>query len=77
MNKRTATGGRPSKGQRKALMSRVAIPIGEKIEEQAAAAGYQYVGDYIASILAREAGMPELAPVQTDSTRLELPIPAA
>ena len=54
--------GRPSKGERKVVVSRPAIPLAERIEELAAEAGYKYVGDFVASILAREAGMPEYAP---------------
>ncbi len=75
MSNRTV--GRPSKGERKVVVSRAAVPVANRIEELAAEAGYKYVGDYVAAILAREAGMPEYAPVrQLDPTRLELPISA-
>jgi len=41
-------------------------------------AGFQSQSDYIAWVLAKELGVPELAPaLPTISTRLELPMPAA
>ncbi|MFJ3395232.1 hypothetical protein [Leifsonia aquatica] len=71
------TKGRPSKGERKAVISRAPVPVVKKIEALAEEAGYTTVSDFVASILAREAGMPEYAPVrQLDPTRLELPISA-
>lgn len=54
--------GRPSKGDRDAFMTKPARPVGDAIREHAEQLGMTY-GDYIASILARELGMPEYAPV--------------
>jgi hypothetical protein len=59
--------GRPSKGARKALLTRLAVPIAEAVERTAAEAGYASVSDYIATVLAREVGLPELAPAQPSS----------
>lgn len=68
--------GRPSKGDRDAFLTKPARPLGELIREQADAAGMAY-GDYIAAILAKELGMPELAPTPPKPQRLELSLPAA
>ncbi|MBD8104795.1 hypothetical protein [Plantibacter sp. CFBP 8775] len=65
--------GRPSKGDRDAFTTKPARPLGNAIRERAIASGMTY-GDYIASILARELGMPEYAP--GDLTMQELPITA-
>lgn len=54
-------GGRKSKGDRQALLSRVPDPIAEAVRERAEERGMT-VSDYIASLLAREVGMTELAP---------------
>ena len=67
-------GGRHSKGDRQALISRVATPLGEAVREEAEARGMR-VNAYIASLLAREVGMPEFAPaVSPRHTYEELPI---
>lgn len=67
-------GGRQSKGDRQALISRVATPLGEAVREKAEARGMS-VNDYIASVLAREVGMAELAPQSPVVPRYqELPI---
>jgi len=67
-------GGRQSKGDRQALISRVATPLGEAVREKAEARGMS-VNDYIASVLAREVGMTELAPQSPIMPRYqELPI---
>ena len=70
-------GGRHSKGDRQALISRVANPLGEAVREEAEARGMS-VNDYIASLLAREVGMPEYAPALPRRHEYEeLPITAA
>lgn len=67
-------GGRQSKGDRQALISRVASPLGEAVRDRAEAHGMS-VNDYIASVLAREVGMAELAPQSPALPRYEeLPI---
>lgn len=66
--------GRPSKGDRDAFVTRPARPVGDEIRQRADAAGMHY-GEYIAAVLAREVGMPELAPVPSVSADQEaLPI---
>lgn len=67
-------GGRQSKGDRQALISRVATPLGEAVRDKAEARGMS-VNDYIASVLARDVGMAELAPQSPVLPRYqELPI---
>lgn len=73
---RSPRGGRPSKGDRDAFKVRPARPVGDRVRELADAADMTY-GDYISAILAREVGMPELAPRAENTDRQELPIPAA
>lgn len=68
--------GRPSKGDRDAFMTKPARPVGDAIRHNAEELGMTY-GDYIASILARELGMPEHAPVPPHSNDEELPIKTA
>ncbi len=65
------------KGDRLQLVSRTPTPVGEAVRHNAEERGMN-VSDYIASILAREVGLPELAPVAAvQQSRVELPIPAA
>jgi len=73
---RNPRGGRPSKGDRDAFKVRPARPVGDRVRELADAAGMPY-GEYISAILAREVGMPDLAPRAENADRQELPIPAA
>ena len=54
------SGGRKSKGNRQALLARVPEPVGEAVRARAEARGIS-MSDYIASILALNVGMPELA----------------
>lgn len=68
--------GRPSKGDRDAFMTKPARPVGDAIRANAEELGVTY-GDYIASILARELGMPEHAPVPSLLKDEELPIKKA
>lgn len=65
--------GRPSKGDRDAFMTKPARPLGDMIRHNAEELGMTY-GDYITSILARELGMPEYAPVPPPTNAQELPI---
>jgi hypothetical protein len=68
-------GGRPAKGDRQALLSRVPAPLGEAVKAQADMRGMS-VSDYIAALLAQNLGMPELVanPPAVIPTRQELPI---
>lgn len=61
MATRNGTGGRPSKGKRDQLISRVAWDLGDIVRDNAEAEQLS-VSDYIARVLAREVGRPELAP---------------
>jgi len=63
-------GGRPSKGDRQPLVSRVATPIADAVRERAATSGLS-VNDYIARVLAANVGLEQLAP---DVHHEELPI---
>lgn len=76
MTTRNSRGGRPSKGDRDAFKVRPARPVGERVRELAEAAGMSY-SDYIAAVLARDVGMPDLAPRAENARHEELPIPAA
>lgn len=76
MTTRNSRGGRPSKGDRDAFKVRPARPVGERVRELAEAAGMSY-SDYIAAVLARDVGMPDLAPRVENVSHEELPIPAA
>lgn len=75
MTERNRRGGRPSKGDRDAFKVRPARPVGDVVRAQADAAGMTY-GDYISAILAREVGMPDLAPRAPHANDEELPIAA-
>jgi len=54
-------------------MTKPARPVGDAIRQNAEDLGMTY-GDYIASILARELGMPEYAPVPPHPNAEEPPI---
>lgn len=54
-------GGRPTKGPRDAIMVRPHADLGALIREQAEAEG-MHIGDYVATVLAKQLGCPELAP---------------
>lgn len=56
-------GGRPSKGDRQPLVSRVPTPIAEAVRQRAAQSGLS-INDYIARLLASDVGMAQLAPAQ-------------
>ena len=66
-------GGRPSKGDRDAFKVRPARLVGDRVRELADAAGMPY-GEYISAVLAREVGLPELAPKPEHRDDEELPI---
>ena len=62
---RTGRGGRPSKGNRDQLITRVATPLGEVVRAHADQAGLT-VSDYVATVLAKEHELPEYAPAGQD-----------
>jgi hypothetical protein len=49
--------GRPYKGQRDALLIRTSVPLGAAVRASAVREGYQYLSDYVASILAEHEGV--------------------
>lgn len=62
------------KGDRLQLVARTPVAVGEEVRRLAAAAGLP-VSEYITAVLAREVGMPDLAPVpRRRQTSAELPI---
>lgn len=77
---RIARGGRPSKGKRRPLMSRVPEELAEKVMEEAESSGLTY-SDWIATVLAEKVGyeLPHGSPVvrSTDSIQEELPMATA
>ena len=76
--KRTPRGGRPSKGQRDLLVTRPAASLGQIVRDSADECGMT-VSDYVAGVLARAHGMPELAPAVATPTQHqeELPLKTA
>jgi hypothetical protein len=68
-------GGRPAKGKRQPLLSRVPTPLGDAVKAQADMRDMT-VSDYIAALLAQSHGMPELATIKpvVVTARQELPI---
>ena len=67
------SGGRPSKGDRDAFKVRPARLVGDRVRELADAADMPY-GEYISAVLAREVGLPDLAPKSNRADDEELPI---
>lgn len=66
-------GGRPSKGDRDAFKVRPARLVGDRVRQLADDSGMSY-GDFISAILAREVGLPDLAPKPNHADDEELPI---
>ena len=62
---RAGNGGRPSKGDRQVCYSRPQRQVREACIERMRAEGYDSLSDYISAVLAREVGLPELAPKPT------------
>jgi hypothetical protein len=73
MVKRIAVGGRPSKGERDMLVSRMAKPLADEVRSRAEELDLTY-SDYVASVLAEAHGMPQYAPKRHDRTQEELPL---
>ncbi|KAB1636068.1 hypothetical protein [Pseudoclavibacter terrae] len=67
--------GRPSKGERDAIMAKPAMPLAKVIRANAEASGYTN-GDYITKLVAEALGMPEYAPKpdKADHGATQLPL---
>jgi hypothetical protein len=65
---KTGRGGRPSKGERDHLVTRPHTVLGEAARAEAERRGMT-ISDYLAGILARELGRPDLAPVADAPTQ--------
>ena len=63
----------PSKGDRAAMTVRAELPVAVEVRRRARSLGMS-ASDYIAAILARAVGMPELAPVPPVEKARKLPI---
>ena len=74
--RRTTGGGRPSKGQRELLGTRPALRLAEAARARADELGLS-MSDYLATLIAQDTNLLELAPTTPDPSRMELPIPAA
>lgn len=61
------------KGDRDTITVRTARPVGEHTRAEAERRG-MFVGEYVSALLAREAGMPELAPMAEPREDQELPV---
>ncbi len=77
MGQKRGQGGRPHKGPRDAMMIRPHEDIGRVVRARAEEAGYTVTG-YVSAVLAREVGLPHLAPAPdgppADKQREELPL---
>lgn len=67
----TGVGGRPSKGDRQVCYSRPQRAVRDECISRMRAEGYDSLSDYISAVLAREVGLPELAPKPTRSPDVE------
>jgi len=76
MARQRGRGGRPSLGERDAMMIRPASALGERVRDAADEAGMT-ITDYVSTILAREHGCPELAPNARPTDQTELPLAQA
>jgi predicted HicB family RNase H-like nuclease len=63
--------GRPSKGDRDAMMIRPAALLGRAVRAHAAAEGLS-INEYITGVLATRLGMPELAPAPRHEEELPM-----
>jgi hypothetical protein len=68
---RQPRGGRPYKGDRDLIVSRVARPVGDIIRARADEAGMT-ITDYVATVLSRAHGMPEFAPAPSATPAQEV-----
>ena len=70
---RTSNGGRPSKGDRVLMASRVPRAVADSVREDAERLGYDSISSYVAAALAAHQGMPEYAPAPVRDQE-ELPL---
>lgn len=66
--------GRPSKGQRDAILAKPPVEFGAILKHNADAAGLSY-GEYLVMLAAEALGMPQYAPPRPRDRAAELPIP--
>lgn len=64
--------GRPSKGDRTLMAARIPNAAAEKVRIEAAARG-QSLSEYIAAVMCREVGLPDLAPAENPAKAEDLP----
>lgn len=62
----------PSKGDRVQMASRIPRPAADRVRHEAAARG-QSLSEYIAAVLCREVGLPDLAPPENPAKAEDLP----
>lgn len=65
--------GRPSKGDRDAMMVRPARPLGDLVRARAEQAGLT-ISDYVATVLAEVHDLPQYAPQRSSRQQEELPL---
>jgi hypothetical protein len=68
---RKPSGGRPNKGDRDLISTRLARPLGNVVRARADEAGLT-INDYVATALAHLHGMPEFAPAPSATTEQEV-----
>lgn len=66
--------GRPSKGERDAIMAKPPVQFGAILKERAEALGYTY-GDYLVLLAAESLNMPQFVPAPQRSRAEELTFP--
>lgn len=64
---------RPSKGDRDIMVTRPARAVGDAVRARAAARGVS-ISEYIAAVLASDAGLAHLAPLPAPRDEAELPM---
>lgn len=62
MNEQTRPVGRPSKGERDAIMAKPPLDFGKLLREKAKELGYESNGDYIVALCAEALNLPEYSP---------------
>jgi hypothetical protein len=68
---RKPSGGRPHKGDRALIATRLAQPLATVVRDRADEAGMT-ITDYVAMVLARAHGMPEFAPASSVTAEQEV-----
>ena len=67
--------GRPSKGQRDAILAKPAVPFGAILKENSEKEGYGSYGDYLLALAAKALDMPQFAPEPKRNRADQLSIP--